>query len=256
MGLSTLLTMLRHVQIMGYVFAGHDTTSVTLTNCVMYLRQAQAAQQKLRELMRSQYYATAAQEKRQPSSSEITDINAPYLDAVIEEVLRLSAPLQPITRLALQDMIILGHHIPRGTTIFNIINGPGYVEDTVSGPREQDRGEKSQSAREKDFVPQPEASMHLEQFLPERWIKLDDHGHTVFDKDAAPMLSFGGGVRGCFGKRLGYLQVRVYLVLLLWDFELFPPDDRNLTACHIVDNIVTGPTRMYVRMQRVDRKEI
>ena len=62
------------------------------------------------KLMRSQCYDIAAEEQQQPSSSKMTEIDAPYLDAIIEEVLCIS------DRLSLENMIILGHTIPKGTS--------------------------------------------------------------------------------------------------------------------------------------------
>ncbi|KXT04464.1 hypothetical protein AC578_8648 [Pseudocercospora eumusae] len=42
---------------------------------------------------------------------------------------------------------------------------------------------------------------------------------------AAPMRIFGLGIRGCYGKRLAYLEMRVVYALVLWRFELLPIAD-------------------------------
>lgn len=39
----------------------------------------------------------------------------------------------------------------------------------------------------------------LDQFHPERWLRLQD-GETQFNPRAAPMQSFGSGIRACFGE--------------------------------------------------------
>jgi cytochrome P450 len=41
-----------------------------------------------------------------------------------------------------------------------------------------------------------------------------------FDPSAKPVLAFGLGLRGCFGKRLAYVEIRILITLIIWNFEL------------------------------------
>jgi cytochrome P450 len=54
-------------------------------------------------------------------------------------------------------------------------------------------------------------------FKPERWIVGDE-----FDATAGPQLAFDLGTRGCYGKRLVYVEMRILLTLIVWNFELLP----------------------------------
>jgi cytochrome P450 len=78
------------------------------------------------------------------------------------------------------------------------------------------RSKTSQDSYSKfsDFNPQD-----ISEFKPERW--LNDDG--TYNPNAGPSLGFGVGLRGCFGKKLGLLELRIFFVLLVWNFEVLPP---------------------------------
>ena len=76
-------------KLFGYIIGGHDSTSTTLRWGFKFLADSGEAQSKLRFKIR-EYYPEAVQEKRLPTAKEITSINAPYLDAAIEELVRMA----------------------------------------------------------------------------------------------------------------------------------------------------------------------
>ena len=49
---------------------------------------------------------------------------------------------------------------------------------------------------------------------------MGEKGGEVFDSTAGPQLAFGLGPRGCYGRRMAFLQLRIFTVLLIWKFEL------------------------------------
>lgn len=65
----------------------------------------------------------------------------------------------------------------------------------------------------------------LAEFRPERWLKANAKGELNFDSRAAPLQTFGLGVRSCYGKKLAYLEMRVIYALIVWNFELLPIPD-------------------------------
>jgi cytochrome P450 len=204
----------------------------------------QKSQQKLRDALRDAY-ALAAKESRQPTSFEITKTNVPYLDAVIEESLRCAAPLPLTARTTKMDTVILGHKVPKGTTILFPADGPGLkmpaypVDDAL----------RSESSREKHRGGQWETE-GIELFKPERWLKEDESGNVVYDSQAGPMLAFGLGPRGCFGKRLAYLEMRMVLALLVWNFE-FKELDEPFNSHEAYDSITTMPKYCYVALEKL-----
>ena len=65
----------------------------------------------------------------------------------------------------------------------------------------------------------------LQAFNPDRYLKIDPATKKEeFDPLAAPMLTFGGGLRGCFGRKLANLNMRIMTALILWHFELMKID--------------------------------
>lgn len=85
---------------------------------VKHIAEHELVQTKLRPALWAAY-AAARLEDRQPSASEISETPIPYLDAVLEEVLRLNSPLGAQIRESTVDTELLGHRIPKGTSVFS-----------------------------------------------------------------------------------------------------------------------------------------
>lgn len=64
-----------------------------------------------------------------------------------------------------------------------------------------DESKRSNTSRDAKLEQQRWSShSDLEVFRPERWLVDDGNGGLEFDSRAAPMLSFGAGLRSCFGE--------------------------------------------------------
>jgi len=180
--------------------------------------------------------------KRNPSVEEILEIQIPYLDATIEEILRTSLTFSCLEREALTDTVILGRHIPKGTTVVFMQIGP----DFYSAPFNISEGDRSQSSREaKSRVGSWDPS-DMHQFKPERWIESCD-GAEVFNPKAGPHLTFGYGRRACYGKKLAYLQIRILLVMLVWNFEL-KKCSSELSSYRATQKLTKYAERCYVKL--------
>ena len=84
---------------------------------VKYLADHQEPQARLRRQLRASY-ADAFSGGRQPTVIEITKCHAPYLDAWIEEALRVAQTVPLGLRETAVDTTILGHFVPKGTSLF------------------------------------------------------------------------------------------------------------------------------------------
>ncbi|KAG6071620.1 hypothetical protein E4U33_003610 [Claviceps sp. LM78 group G4] len=93
-------------------------------------------------------------------------------------------------------------------------------------------------------------------FNPERWLKTrgdktrtgaGEFDNVEYDCNAGPMLSLSAGSRGCFGKRLAYLEMRIMITLLVWNFtfEECAPELSGYVECD-------EPTCCYVKLQRAE----
>lgn len=81
----------------------------------------------MRETLRNAH-ASAITEGRAPTHDKIVQTSIPYLDSVVEEILRLAhtTPLQE--RQAKEDTIVLGHIIPKGTNVLIANQGARFTE--------------------------------------------------------------------------------------------------------------------------------
>lgn len=175
----------------------------------------------------------------------MTSTPVPYLDAIIDESLRCNPPLPMIAREALVDTVVLGHRIPKGTQIFFMSTGPDFRTPSFH----IDDSTRSQTSREKYRTGRWDSKdIHL--FDPERWMKEDEMGHPIHDPQAGPMLAFGLGPRGCFGRRLAYLEMRIVLALLVWNFE-FKKLDEPFSSYESYDGITSMPKYCYISPERL-----
>ncbi|OAP64682.1 hypothetical protein AYL99_00654 [Fonsecaea erecta] len=232
-------------ELFGFIIGGHDTTSTTLTWTVKYLAAAQSAQTTLRTRLRAAYAAATA-EQRNPTMEEIIKIPIPYLDATIEEMSRTAQLFNGSIRTTTVDTTLLGHTIPKGTDVFLMQNGPGYL----SPPLPVDDSKRSASSlaaknRVGQWTPDED---DMKTFRPERWLVQDlETGKEVFDAQAGPHLAFGLGPRACFGRRLAYLQMRIIVVMMIWNFELreTPPTVSSWAA---TNKLARHPRMCYVSL--------
>ncbi|RYP48696.1 hypothetical protein DL768_005476 [Monosporascus sp. mg162] len=227
-------------QIYGYLIAGHDTSAGTLAWAVRRLMANPEEQVKIRDNLR-ETYSDAWREKRLPTAQELVK-HAPYLDAFLEEVLRLNCPVVTIMVTTKRDTLILGHHVPEDTIVFLNLTGPSLNRPSVAVPEAL----RSESSQAHGNVRENWDDMSPSQFMPERWLTRDEDGRLAFNASAGPTLSFSAGNRGCWGKRLGYLELRIVLSVLVWSFN-FEEVPEKIVNWDTYDSLVTAPKDCYIR---------
>ncbi|PNS19187.1 Isotrichodermin C-15 hydroxylase [Sphaceloma murrayae] len=244
-------------QTFGFVVGGHDTTSTTILWGLKKLADNQSAQSKLRAHLRDAF-PDACQQQRNPSASEITGTNVPYLDATIEEILRHSGTTPALDRQATRDTHVLGHAVPKGTIVLMLTQGPS-LQSPAFEIKEEERSIGSQNTKRDGRGAGEWDPESMADFLPERWlrpVRQEGADCTVgnlemqFSANSGPILSFGLGLRGCFGRRLGYLSMRILVTLIVWNFELLqcPP---KLSGYSAKMGVTTKPKDAYVRLRKV-----
>ncbi|KAF7552522.1 hypothetical protein G7Z17_g4269 [Cylindrodendrum hubeiense] len=232
-------------ELIGYLLAGHDTTATALAWWVKYISRHQRAQDRLRFELR-QAHAHAIEEARWPTIKEITSTSIPYLDAVMEETVRYAAVATLIVRTATCDTEILGYPIPKGVHVILPLTGPSMTEPAIDIP---ECARSAASQNDKGRV--PPWGDDIGEFIPERWLKWECGAEgiptQVFCPNAGPNLAFSAGPRQCFGKRLAYLEMRVLMSLLIWNFEFGELDER-FNNDDIVESLVNLPKDCYVKL--------
>ncbi|KAH7461729.1 hypothetical protein FOMA001_g18908 [Fusarium oxysporum f. sp. matthiolae] len=213
-------------ELMLLLMAGIDSTGNTLAWCVKFLSLYPTVQFELRAALQSTFSIQGSA----LSPGHIIDTNIPYLDAFLQETLRFAVTAGAIIRRATVDTQILGYPIPAGTDIImntRVFRRPIPISEELRSVSSQDAHRK----RPRGEI-EGESGENLETFEPRRWLYDDGSEKEAFDPDALPTLVFGGGLRGCFGRRLAMQDLRIFVVLLVLNFEFLPlPGElRDLTG--------------------------
>ncbi|KAF2165555.1 hypothetical protein M409DRAFT_67337 [Zasmidium cellare ATCC 36951] len=239
--------------------AGYDTTASSMSWGLNYLSIHQDVQAKIRRILR-ETFPKAVAESREPSPAELYNTALLYLDAFIEEVLRCSQLIPSLSRTTITNTRLLGYDIPIGTTVVSPHHRPKRTAprsekpSTSKGPPDTKLAPVKDSARTssgEEFQPQvnewDDTSDDLQNFRPERYMPSKE-GDEHLDLMAGPHVTFGGGTRGCFGKKIAYLNMRILLAIIVWNFELLPLPD-ELSGLESVEANTVTPRRVPVRLR-------
>ncbi|KAJ8104591.1 hypothetical protein ONZ43_g7775 [Nemania bipapillata] len=218
---------------------GYDSTASTLAWFVRFMEAYPDVQEELRAALKEKF-------PELPSVSQILDAHIPYLDAVCEESFRLAGTSKGNLRQAITDTNVLGFPIPKGAEVMlnmHVNGAPCLVDDSKRSPSCQVAIAKHGNG----FL--GEAGKDLHTFEPRRWLIRDPAtGHDVFDAYRMPSLAFGGGYRGCFGRKLATMEFRITIVLLILNFKFLelPDDCRSMQAR---ESIFRRPQAPFAKIQ-------
>jgi retinoid hydroxylase len=194
-------------QVMTLMFAGHDTSTSTLT---FMLHELARHPEVLARLVEEQNRVLAG---AAPTPEQL-ERELPYLDMVLDEVLRLYPPAWIGPRRAVREFEFGGWSVPRGA----YVNYSSWASHRIP-----------------EVFPEPEA------FIPERF--------TRERKAALPRgayVPFGGGQRICIGKRFGQTEVKLVASMLLQRLRLDALPGRTMTVRQMPTLSPKGGLRMRV----------
>jgi cytochrome P450 len=124
-------------------------------------------------------------------------VKLPYMSAVIEEGLRMfpSAPIGFVRTVPSGGDTVSGHFVPEGTTVSVCMWAATHSERNFKDP----------------YV-----------FRPERWLDRENSTDKLGASNA-----FSLGPRGCIGRNLSYMEMRLIMGKLLWhnDVEMYGTND-------------------------------
>lgn len=174
-----------------FMLAGHDTTSTWCHWALYALGTYPDIQQRV--------YADVCKHSTTDSDVDSESVEKmTYLDAFLNEVLRLYPPIGMMIRVTTREERWCGYTVPAGTNL----NIPVLLLH-----------------RHPDHWPRP-----LE-FLPERW--LDNGDDDVAVKEArhpCSFLPFSTGGRNCIGKFFAHTEAKLIMSLLVRNFEIHLSD--------------------------------
>ena len=167
-------------QLMTLMFAGHDTSTSTITFLLYELARHPEALRRIRAEQDEVLGALA------PTATDVAT-GLPLLDMTLDETLRLYPPAWIGPRRAVEAFEFEGHHVPAGAYV-------AYCSWA--------------SHRLPEVFPDPEAFVP-ERFSPERKAALPKGAY----------VPFGAGSRTCIGMRFGQLEIKAVVTLLLQQFR-------------------------------------
>ena len=166
------------------LMAAHDTSTQTLATMAYYLAKNPEWQEKVRQ--------ESIDLGPHLAYDRLSGLEC--LDWCMKESLRLCAPVPGMPRMTVRDTELLGHHIPKGTTVIVPTYTNHYIDEYWPDPTAFDPG----------------------RFSPER---RDDKIHRM------AWAPFGGGVHKCIGLYFGGMEVKTIFHTLLQRFEWSGPRD-------------------------------
>src|SRR3954451_13645025 len=195
-------------QAMTLMFAGHDTSTSTLTFMLHELARHPEVTRRLQE-EQDRVLGGAT-----PTAEQL-EREMPYLDMVLDEVLRLYPPAWIGPRRAIREYGFGGHTVPRDA----YVNYCSWA-----------------SHRLPEFFPEPEA------FIPERFAR---ERKAALPRGA--YVPFGGGSRICIGKRFGQTVVKLVATRLLQRLRFEALPGRTVTIRQMPTLSPSEGLRMRVR---------
>jgi cytochrome P450 len=199
-------------QVMTLLFAGHDTSTSTISFMLYELARHPAALAKVLEEQ------DRVLDGRVPTAAELTG-ELPELEMVLDETLRLYPAAWVGPRRAVETFEFGGHEVPAGA----YVNYSSWA-----------------SHRLPDVWPEPEAFVP-ERFTPEAKAKLPKGAY----------IPFGGGSRTCIGMRFGQLEIKTIVTLLLQRYRLELVPGRTMTVRQMPTLSPREPLEMTVRERGV-----
>ncbi|RAL09578.1 cytochrome P450 [Aspergillus homomorphus CBS 101889] len=214
-----------------YIVGGHETTQDTTKWSLKYLTAYQDQQNKLREALLELF--PGANANNLPSHEEMVNSEHPFVEASIQELIRIALTAPSWTRRTTREVTVLGYRIPPGIDIFG---APSVQSLEDMDDFEIDPQLRSPSSRPRTTGKWDRTTKGV--YQPERWI--DAQGN--YDAYAGPMLPFGAGPRGCFAR----LELRMMIIMLVLSFEFKPIPDRY-ASFRAEEVINRGPAITYIR---------
>ncbi|SNX86849.1 related to Cytochrome P450 [Melanopsichium pennsylvanicum] len=185
-------------QVLTFLGAGHETTasgvSWTLWNLATHPEIQDKLRKECKELM---------DQDEQPPYSAVKGLV--YLDAVINESMRVTPPVPRTVRMASKASYIDGIYIPKDT-ILPISNRAINMDPEIWGA-------------------------DADQFRPERWFDLPEKYDKTFS-----MITFIAGAHACIGKTMSYLEMKATICIMVSNFK-FEPVSKEQSP--VMDTLIT-----------------
>jgi cytochrome P450 len=196
-------------EMMTLLFAGHDTTTSTIS----FMFYELARHQDTLALLLDEQHALLADGR--PTADQLVGGELPELEMVLDETLRKYPPAWIGPRKSVEPFEFQGHTVPGNAYVNYSSWASHHLPDVFPEP---------DAFRPERFTPQAKASLPKGAYVP-----------------------FGGGSRTCIGMRFGQLEVRTIATLILSRFSLELAADYDLKIRQMPTISPKNGLRMTVR---------
>ncbi|XP_074294303.1 cholesterol 22-monohydroxylase CYP90B51-like [Silene latifolia] len=177
--------------ILSLLFAGHETSSVSIALAIFFLQDSPAVLQQLREEQLSISKAKQESDEKELNWEDYKKME--FTQCVITETLRLGNVVRFLHRKAVKDVRYKGYDIPCGWKVLPVISAAHLDAALFDQP-------------------------HL--FNPWRWQQNGgNRGATVSSSSSNKFMPFGGGPRLCAGSELAKLEMAIFIRHLVLNFN-------------------------------------
>ncbi|KAF9566823.1 cytochrome-450 hydroxylase [Agrocybe pediades] len=216
-----------------FMFAGSDTSSLSLTWTLLLLAENPAIQDRLRAELSS--VAPISGDGSQLSEEDIHSLysavsDLPLLHNVVRESIRLIPPVHSSIRVATQD-----DEIPVSYPVKDRHGNVLHNKTSITVPR----GSFVHVAVEGFNLDKSFWGADAWEFVPDRWDHLDELDTLELPGLFSNTLTFSAGPRSCIGLRFSMIEIKTFLYILLTRFKFETTDQKIIRA-----NVVL--TRPYV----------
>ncbi|KIY66379.1 cytochrome P450 [Cylindrobasidium torrendii FP15055 ss-10] len=184
-------------QVLTFLTGGHETVTAALSWILWFIAKHPECQNRLRREIHAVSGGDVIEDY-----TRVRDL--PYLDAVINESMRLLPSSPILRRQAMEPTEVRGVTLPTGTMVYLFIRNANSFEE-VWGP-------------------------DADKFNPERWENLPA-GLSA----AQAKLSFGRGYRTCIGRNMALQEMKALAASLVNSYELSPAhEDQAIHAEYLI----------------------
>lgn len=172
------------------IIAGSDTTSIVISALFFYLARKPEIQNRLAQEILSTFANTSEIRSGEALQS------CTHLHAFIQEALRMTPPVsaEPSREVLDGGTTVDGHFFPGGVNVSTGLYCLSYNQDIFPQP----------------FV-----------FRPERWMVEHSSAESVALAESG-LCAFSHGSRGCPGKNLAWLEMKLVMAKVIFNFEIKP----------------------------------
>jgi len=231
-----------------FSFAGHDTTTTTLSAMFYELGRSPDIVERLREEI-DPYFDDEHGSGCGPSYNDLRG-NCTYVNKVVREILRLHPPALFSRKSATKEVVLktskFQYVLPKNTEVFM---GPWISQ------RYYDSSSSSKNINNNNTKEEEAAAEKLQRKQP---YDVFDPDRTIDDENY-PFFPFAVGARNCVGREMAMAEIRVVLAQVVYHYDLIlKPEDRiEGLEIYVVLTLKVGNYGMkFVKRKKIEEKKV